>query len=70
MKVKDYKELWKSEKENVFVFYSQFDMGAKYKVYRKVSYDGNIRAEYLIAFESLGKAVEYAKKVVDKIVVK
>lgn len=68
MKVKDYKQVWKSEKENVFVFYSQFDMGAKYKVYRKVSYDGNIRAEYLIAFETIGEAVKYASQIFDKVI--
>lgn len=70
MKVKDYKEMWKSEKENVFVLYNQFDMGAKYKVYRKVSYDGNIRAEYLIAFITIGEAIRYAKQVYDEIVEK
>lgn len=70
MKVRDYKEMWKSEKENVFVFYSQFDMGMKYKVYRKVSYDGNIRAEYLISFGTMGEAIQYAKQVYDGIVEK
>lgn len=70
MKVKDYKELWRSEKENVFVFYSQFDMGAKYKIYRKVSYNGFIRAEYINSFYTIAEAVGYAEKVLDKIVEK
>ena len=65
MKVKDYREMWRSKKENVFVFYSQFDMGMKYKVYCKVSYDGNIRAKYLISFETIGEAIMYAKQVYD-----
>ena len=65
MKIKDYVQLWNSEKGNVFVFYNQFDMGAKYKVYRKVSYDGNIKSEYVIAFETLGEAITYAKKIYD-----
>ena len=65
MKVKDYKELWRSEKGNVFVFYNQFDMGMKYKVYCKSSYDRNIRAKYLISFETISEALNYAKQVHD-----
>ena len=70
MKVKDYKQMWKSEKENVFVFYNQFDMGMRYKVYRKVSYDGNVRVEYMTAFGTMGEAVQYAKRVHDALVEK
>ena len=33
IRVRDYKKMWKSKKENVFIFYSQFDVGMKYKVY-------------------------------------
>lgn len=68
MKVKDYEEMWRSEKENIFVFYSQFDMGMKYKVYRKVSYGGLIRAEHIASFGTHGEAVKYAMKIFDKIV--
>ena len=68
MKVRDYKELWKSDKENVFVFYSQFDMGKKYKVYRKVSYDGFFRAEYVDSFCTMSEAINYAKNIFDRIV--
>lgn len=70
MAVKDYKEMWKSEKENVFVFYSQFDMGRRYKVYRRVSYRGICRLEYLNAFETIGEAVRFAEKVFDEVVEK
>lgn len=35
-----------------------------------VSYDGNIRAEYLIAFITIGEAIRYAKQVYDEIVEK
>lgn len=65
MKVKDYKQMWTSENENVFVFYSQFDLGAKYKVYRKVSYDGNVKPKFVIAFDTLGEATTYARKIHD-----
>lgn len=68
MKVRDYKKMWNSEHDNVFVFYSQYDMGAKYKVYRKVSYDGIIRAQFIESFETMGQAVGYAKRVLDEMV--
>ena len=68
MKVKDYKQMWKSENKNIYVFYNQFDLGAKYKVYRKVSYDGNIKSEYLIAFNTIAEAINYAKNINDIIV--
>ena len=61
-------EMWKSEKENVFVFYSQFDMGLKYKVYRKVSYNGNVRLEYVNSFPTHYMAVNYARNICDKVV--
>lgn len=65
MKVKDYIQLWESENGNIFIFYAQFDMGAKCKVYHKVSYDGNIKPEYVIAFGTLGEAITYARKMHD-----
>ena len=70
MKVKDYKQMWESENKNIYVFYNQFDLGAKYKVYRKVSYDGNIKSEYLIAFNTISEAINYAKNIKDIIVEK
>lgn len=61
-------EIWKSEKENVLVFYSQFDMGLKYKVYRKVSYDGSVKLEFVNSFPTQYMAVNHARQIYDKVV--
>ena len=57
IRVRDYKKMWKSKKENVFIFYSQFDVGMKYKVYCKASYSGNIIPEYLMSFDTISEAI-------------
>ena len=68
MKIKGNEALWKSEKGNVAVAFSQFDMGDKYKVYYKVSYlPENFETwEFLIAFATIGEAVSYAGKIYDE----
>lgn len=65
MKFRDYEELWRSEKENVFMFYSRWDLGAKYKIYRKVSYGERTGLEYVNSFTTYGEAFTYAKKTHD-----
>lgn len=60
--------LWASEKSNIIVNYDQYYLGMKYKVYRKVSYCGLIRFEYVNGFNTLGEAVTYAKRMNDTIV--
>ena len=65
MKINGNVVLWKSDKENVAVAYSQFDLGEKYKVYRKVKYGDNSIWEYSIGFGTYGEAVNYAGKILD-----
>lgn len=65
MKINGNVVLWKSDKENVAVAYSQFDLGEKYKVYRKVKYGDNSIWEYSIGFGTHGEAVNYAGKILD-----
>lgn len=65
MKIKGNEVLWKSKKENVAVAYSQFDMGEKYKVYRKVKYNESFIWEYVISFGTQGEATRYASKILD-----
>lgn len=65
MKFRDYVELYESEKKNVYVFYDQWDMGAKYKIYRKVNYGIRIGLEYVNSFVTQGEALAYAKKIHD-----
>ena len=65
MKFRDYDELWRSDKENVFMFYSRGDLGAKYKLYRNVSYGKRISLEYINSFTTYGEALTYAKKIHD-----
>jgi len=49
------------EIKNVIVCYSQFDMGLKYKIYKKnVEFN---HYEYVIAFGSIGEAFNYANKI-------
>lgn len=47
------------------VAYSQFDLGEKYKVYRKVRYDENSMWEYSIGFGTQGEATRYAERILD-----
>ena len=68
MKFKDYTELWESEKKNVYLFYNQWDMGGKYKIYRKVDYGIRIGLEYVNSFSTYGEAFSYANKIHDVLV--
>lgn len=70
MNVKGNEVLWMSENGNIALTYSQFDLGAKYKVLRKVKYereDGehNEAWESVNAFTTQGEALNYAKKMND-----
>lgn len=71
MKIKGNEVLWLSENGNIALTHSQFDLGAKYKVLRKVKYkleddDGyNEMWEYNNAFATHGEALNYAKKMND-----
>lgn len=51
MKIRGNEVLWLSEKGNVAVTYAQFDLGAKYKIFRKVKY-GDIQIMYDSIMES------------------
>lgn len=66
MKIKGNEVLWSSEKENVAVVYAQFDMGKKYKIYRKVRYDEKSIWEFYNAFGTQGEAIRYAKQILDR----
>ena len=65
MKIRGDEVLWLSEKGNVAVAYAQFDLGWKYKVFRKVKYGDNSIWEYNISFGTQGEAIRYAKQIVD-----
>ena len=65
MKIKGNEVLRLSNKGNVAVAYSQFDLGEKYKVYRKVRYDENSMWEYSIGFGTQGEATRYAERILD-----
>ena len=65
MKIKGNEVLWLSEKGNVAVSYAQFDLGAKYKVFRKVKYGDNSIWEYNNSFGTQGEAIMYAKQILD-----
>lgn len=65
MKIKGNEIYWLSDKDNVAIVYSQFDLGAKYKVYRKAKYGNNHHWDYVTAFGFYGEALEYAKKIYD-----
>ena len=54
---------WKSENGNVAVTYSVFDLGKKYKVFRKVRDDAGWRFED--ALDSPVRALGYLEKAVD-----
>lgn len=53
-------------KENVAVTYSQFDLGGKYLIYRKVKYGDNSVWEYNNTFGAQGEAISYAKQILDR----
>lgn len=53
------KEVYSSDNNKVKVFYNQFSMSNKYTIKRNSKYGW----EYVISFDSLYKAVEYAKKI-------
>lgn len=59
---------WTSHKRNVIVIFNQWDMGNKYKIYRKVRYGSNELLEYVISFGTQGEAVAYANNIYDVIV--
>ena len=65
MKIRGDEVLWLSEKGNVAVTYAQFDLGEKYKVFRKVKYGDNSVLEYNIGFGMKGEAIRYAKQILD-----
>lgn len=65
MRIKGNEALWLSEKKNVAVAYSQFDLGEKYKVYSKVRYGENSIWEYKISFGTQGEAIKYAEQILD-----
>lgn len=66
MKIRKNEVLWLSNKENVAVTYSQFDLGGKYKIYRKVKYGDNSVWEYNNTFGAQGEAISYAKQILDR----
>lgn len=65
MKIKGNEVLWLSEKENVAIAYAQFDLGKKYKVFRKAKYGNNSIWEYNNSFGTQGEAIKYAKQILD-----
>lgn len=66
MKIKGNEVLWLSNKGNVAVAYSQFDLCEKYKVYSKVRYGENSMWEYRIGFGTQGEATSYAERILDR----
>ena len=65
MKIRGNELLWLSEKGNVAVTYAQFDLGAKYKIFRKVKYGDSSVWEFNNAFGTQSEAVGYAKQILD-----
>lgn len=65
MKIKGNEVLWLSEKENVAVAYAQFDLGKKYKVFRKAKYGNNSIWEYNNSFGTQCEAIKYVKQILD-----
>lgn len=70
MKIKGNEVLWLSENKNIALTYSQFDLGKKYKVLRKIKYkleDGGYNEAWEInnTFSTHGEALNYAKKIND-----
>ena len=68
MKIRGNEVLWLSEKGNVAVVYAQFDLGEKYKVFRKVKYGDNSIWEYNIGFGTQGEAINYAERILDRLI--
>ena len=66
MKIKENEVMWLSEKENVAVVYARFDLGGKYKIYRKVKYGDNSTWEFNNAFGTQSEATRYAKQIFDR----
>ena len=58
---------WKSEKGNVAVAYSKFDLGKKYQVFRKVRDDAGwpLGWRFEEAFDSPLRALEYWENAAD-----
>lgn len=65
MKIRGDEVLWLSEKGNVAVTYAQFDLGEKYKIFRKVKYGDNSIWEFDNAFGTQSEATRYAKQILD-----
>lgn len=70
MKIRGDEVLWLSVNRNVALTYAQFDLGAKYKVLRKVKYELENGAcnevwNIIIPFTTQGEALNYAKKIND-----
>ena len=65
MKIRGDEVLWLSEKGNVAVTYSQFDLGEKYKIFHKVKYGDNSVWEYNIGFGTQSEATRYAERISD-----
>lgn len=70
MKIKGNEVLRMSEKEFLAIAFSQFDLGMKYKLYRKISYrceDGTYNHvwEYVNSFGTQGEAEQYLNKCCD-----
>lgn len=59
--------MWESKGGNIVVLYSQFDMGEKYKLKRRIRFNGKIDWEYVESFGTLGEAVAYGKFMYDRI---
>lgn len=72
MKIKGKDVMWKSENENVAVLFDLFDLGNKFKVYRKVSYmPEDIKSwAYAYAFGTMGEAMSCAREIPDIIAVR
>lgn len=66
MKIKGNEVMWLSPKVNVAVTYSQFALGAKYNIYRKVKYECDYGYkevwEYSDSCNTYGEAITAAKK--------
>lgn len=63
--IKGHEVLYISAKGNLAVVYAMYDLGEKYKVYRRVRYGENRIWEYLIGFNTQGEALKYASQIID-----
>jgi len=57
---KDMEIFYKLKGNNIIICYSQFDMGAKYKIYKRNEYN---KYEHVISFDSVTNALNYAEKI-------